>query len=327
MYITQDEWDEANSRRLIKVKPKKSAAEIRDDVDEKSEVQGIAKQSAEERNGREDQKKVEQTDMLETPAQANPLAGYIIVLDPGHQMFENTELEQLTPNAPGSLVPKCNAGALGVWSGYPEYVYVLQFCERLKAQLESIGAQVYMTRIENDVDISGRERALFANELGADMVISVHADYHDDTGTQGFALYVPSFEHVDNVDLLVESKLIGTYINMELVTSTGNVSRGVLERKDISEFNWSAVPIVGVELGCLSNEGDDVSLQADSYRQALLEGVANGVLKYYLDRAVYRGGEGVNNNAGEQANFNDDSEDNFFNNSFERSNETGERNW
>ena len=49
-----------------------------------------------------------------------------------------------------------------------------------------------MTRETNDVNITNSERAIFANDNNADLVIRIHADGSDDSSKTGASLHIPS---------------------------------------------------------------------------------------------------------------------------------------
>ena len=81
------------------------------------------------------------------------LTGLVIVIDPGHQQEADTELEE---SIPGTTAEKerATSGAVGINSGVKEYELTLEYANVLKEYLEGCGAEVILTRTENDVDIS-----------------------------------------------------------------------------------------------------------------------------------------------------------------------------
>ena len=119
------------------------------------------------------------------------LSGLVIVIDPGHQQEADTELEE---SIPGTTAEKERAttGAVGVNSGVKEYELTLEYAMVLKSYLEGCGAEVILTRTENDVDISNIERAQIAIDNDADYFIRIHADSAPDSEISGVKVYVPS---------------------------------------------------------------------------------------------------------------------------------------
>ena len=100
---------------------------------------------------------------------------YIICIDPGHQTKGDMSEE---PVAPGSSEKKFKVswGTQGVATKIPEYELTLSASKILKKDLEQMGFKVIMTRETNDVNITNSERAIFANDNNADLVIRIHAD-------------------------------------------------------------------------------------------------------------------------------------------------------
>lgn len=119
------------------------------------------------------------------------LSGLVIVIDPGHQQVPDTALEE---SIPGTTAEKerATSGAVGTDSGAKEYEITLKYSLVLKEYLEGCGAEVILTRTENDVNISNIERAEIALEHDADFFIRIHADSAPDSDIRGVKVYVPS---------------------------------------------------------------------------------------------------------------------------------------
>ena len=56
-------------------------------------------------------------------------------------------------------------------------------------------------------------------------------------------------------------------------------NRGVIERSDLTGFNWSKVPVVLIEMGFLSNPEEDSLLNDSSYQEKIAQGLCNGILE------------------------------------------------
>ena len=74
------------------------------------------------------------------------------------------------------------------------------------------------------------------------------------------------------------SKQYGQTILNDLVVEGGMYNRGVIERDDLTGFNWSKVPVVLVEMGFMSNPQEDKLLNDENYQNKLSQGLCNGIL-------------------------------------------------
>ena len=136
---------------------------------------------------------------FQAPAAAaeKPLAGRIIVLDPGHQLGNwNPKFakEMSATKFNGSIVKGCNTTGTATNAGLPEATFAWRVAKRLRTLLEAQGATVSMTRTANSREQWGPcvwDRAGFANEAKADAMISIHADGAPASG-RGFHVIAPS---------------------------------------------------------------------------------------------------------------------------------------
>ena len=125
----------------------------------------------------------------EEPEEVKPL----IAIDPGHQ-GPGVDMSAQEPNAPGSEVMKMKAtsGTSGAYSGIPEYQLCLDVSLMLKDALEAEGYPVLLTRENNETAISNSERAVLANEAGADISIRIHANGSEDPQANGALALISS---------------------------------------------------------------------------------------------------------------------------------------
>ncbi|MBI5230629.1 MAG: N-acetylmuramoyl-L-alanine amidase [Coriobacteriales bacterium] len=203
---------------------------------------------------------------------------FVVVIDPGHQSRGDSDPEPIGPGA-SATKPQVTGGATGSTTGIPEYEIVLQVATNLKHQLERAGVRVVMTRTTDDVSLSNIQRAKIANKSGADLFVRVHADSATDSRTSGVSTLVPARNRW-TADVYARSKRAGTMIHTTTLRATGADDRGVVERTDMTGFNWSKVPVVLVETGFLSNPVEDRLLTSPGYQDKLGRGMASGILRY-----------------------------------------------
>ena len=205
----------------------------------------------------------------------SPKKNFTIVIDPGHQQLANHDEE---PIAPGSkqMKGKVSSGTRGVSTAKPEYELTLEAALILKEYLSEHGFNVVLTRMENMVDISNKERAEIANKYQADLFIRLHADGSNDSSVKGFHILAPAEGHATYKQSLQASKVIFSAVQRDQSIDTNGISF----RSDITGFNWSQVPTVLVEMGFMTNTEDDHNLSDPAYLRKLMTHVAEGIVAY-----------------------------------------------
>lgn len=199
----------------------------------------------------------------------------VVVIDPGHGAGGNHEYELQSPDSNITKM-KDGGGTEGVATGIPEYDVTLKVSEKLKALLEQNNYTVVMTKTQDSEDPGNIERAEVGNNNNADLVIRIHCDGIDDQSVTGASMLVP--EPVGYAkDISDISYQYGQTILGDLIANVGMNNRGVVQRNDLTGFNWSKVPVVLVELGFMSNPEEDRLLNDDSYENQLAQGLYNGI--------------------------------------------------
>ncbi|HET6497853.1 MAG TPA: N-acetylmuramoyl-L-alanine amidase [Coriobacteriia bacterium] len=209
------------------------------------------------------------------------VAGYVVVIDPGHQSRGDNTPEPIGPGAT-ERKPRVTGGTTGVVTGLPEYEVVLQIAMNLKARLEHAGVRVVMTRTTNDVNISNAERARIANDAGAHLFVRIHADGNIDPEQAGLTVLYPASNRW-TAQIAAESQAAAMTLHDAMIAATGAPSRGTVARDDLSGFNWSRVPVVLVECGFLTNPVEDRLLSSPHYQDRLAEGMTAGILSHLSD--------------------------------------------
>lgn len=207
---------------------------------------------------------------------------YVICIDPGHQTKGDMSQE---PVAPGSSEKKFKVswGTQGVATKIPEYELTLSASKILKKDLEQMGFKVIMTRETNDVNITNSERAIFANDNNADLVIRIHADGSDDSSTTGASLHIPSQDSQYTSKIYPESNECAKLISLQMKQDGFKVN-DIYQRSDLTGFNWSKVPVVLVEMGFMSNPEEDQKMAETSYQEKMMKSVAEGAQAYFENK-------------------------------------------
>lgn len=209
---------------------------------------------------------------------------FLVVIDPGHQQKANLNLEPIGPGA-ATQKYKVTDGTTGVVTKKREAVLVLEMAFVLKEKLEAKGIQVLMTRTSQDVDISNKERATFANDHKVDLFLRLHADGSENPNQSGFAVLTPAEGSPYTKEVYAESLQISQTIVNKMRENQQVKVNGIKFRDDLSGFNWAKVPGVLLELGFMSNHEEDKKLSDPQYVNSLLQSVTDSVDEYRRSKA------------------------------------------
>jgi len=204
-------------------------------------------------------------------------AATLVCLDPGHGTAPEIG-RQFEPIGPGSsrLKIKDPGGASG------EAPVALAIARRTRALLLARGYRVAMTRDGTGYRGGNRERARFCNARGAALMVRIHADGSSDPGVHGISTLVPALRRGWTDDMYGASRRAGRLLQRELVATTGARDLGVVERSDLTGFNWADVPVVLVETGFMSNRREAALLRSAAYQQKVAGALARGAQRFLM---------------------------------------------
>lgn len=151
----------------------------------------------------------------------------------------------------------------------------LQIALKLKSALEEEGYEVMMKR-SDDTYLTLTERAEFANEVEADLFISIHQNsYIDDSTVSGIEVYYNESTKTESDEVLAQ------FIQTELVETTGARDRGIRAYDELVVTRKTEMPACLVELGYMTNKSELSLLQSDAYQYKLVTGMVNGINQFF----------------------------------------------
>jgi len=194
------------------------------------------------------------------------LGGKVIVVDPGHSGMQNG----------GWLDP----GAIGPVTKLQEREITLSVATKLKALLERAGASVIMTHT-NSTSLSLAERAAVANNSGAAIYVSIHANSSVNKSLSGHTtyFYAPLGDELLGAQRYDRQKL-ANLVQREMVKAAGRKDMGVQE-ENFAVLRETRVPSILVETAFLSDRQEEYLLGQETFRQQLAEGIFRGIEAYF----------------------------------------------
>ena len=202
-------------------------------------------------------------------------AATLICLDPGHGTLPAVGRER-EPIGPGSRVTKIKDGG-----GAPgETEVVLAIAHRTRALLERRGYRVAMTRTGTTYRGGNVERAQFCNRRNAALMLRIHADGSTDPSRRGASTLTPALRRGWTSDVYGPSLRAAKAIQRGLVQATGARDLGVIERSDLTGFNWADVPVVLAETGFMTNPTEGRLLRSSAYQWRVARGLVAGVAAF-----------------------------------------------
>jgi N-acetylmuramoyl-L-alanine amidase len=206
------------------------------------------------------------------------LTAALICLDPGHGTPPAVG-RQTEPIGPGSSVRKIKDG--GGANG--EAVVALAIAKKTRTLLLRRGYRVAMTRTGSDFRYGNGgnvARAQFCNRRHAALMLRIHADGSTDTSEKGLSTLYPAFHRGWTDDIYASSLRAARLVQRSTVAATGARDLGLLQRSDLTGFNWSNVPAILVETGFMSNPSERRLLQSSAYQWKVAHGFTAGVAAF-----------------------------------------------
>ena len=195
----------------------------------------------------------------------------LICIDPGHGTIPEIG-RQTEPIGPGSSQLKIKDG--GGTAG--EAPVALAIALKTRALLKGDGYRVAMTRTGRTYAGGNIERARFCNVRHAALMIRIHADGSTDRSLRGVKTLVPALHRGWTDDIYASSVRAARKVQSAVVRQTRAVDLGLVQRSDLTGFNWANVPAVLVECGFMTNPAEARLLRSNAYQLKIARGLTAG---------------------------------------------------
>jgi N-acetylmuramoyl-L-alanine amidase len=195
----------------------------------------------------------------------------LICVDPGHGTIPAIG-RQTEPIGPGSSQLKIKDG--GGTSG--EAPVALAIALKTRALLRGDGYRVAMTRTGRTYAGGNIKRARFCNVRHAALMIRIHADGSTNRSLHGVKTLVPALHRGWTDDIYASSVRAARKVQSAVVRQTRALDLGLVQRSDLTGFNWANVPAVLVECGFMTNPAEARLLRSNAYQLKIARGLTAG---------------------------------------------------
>ena len=219
-------------------------------------------------------------------APAQPLAGKVVGIDPGHNGGNAADpgyINQTIWN--GRENETCDTTGTQTDAGYTEARYNFNVAQYLRADLHRAGARVVMTRYGNDgVGPCVTRRAAILNHAHANVAIDIHADGGPAWG-RGFTVLEPVADG-PNDKVIASSDRFGGDVRRAMIGGTSMpVSNyyghdGLQARGDLAGLNLTTVPKVLIECGNMRNAADAALLTTARFQRQVAAALTAAITRF-----------------------------------------------
>jgi N-acetylmuramoyl-L-alanine amidase len=186
------------------------------------------------------------------------LPGKVVVIDPGHGGPDRGY----------------------VANGLEEATVVEDLAARIEGRLLATGVHVFLSRGPGlSTELDEVSRAEFANETGANLVISLHVDAHPNPQASGVATYHYGLDRPGTDSAIGE--VFAGLIQREIVARTDLVDCRT-HPKTWDLLRHTKMAAVRVELGYVTSPHDSIRLADPSFRDVVAEAIVVAVQRVYL---------------------------------------------
>ena len=149
----------------------------------------------------------------------------------------------------------------------------------MEGKLAALGTTVLLTRVTKTSQvIDEQQRAVFANNSNADLVVSIHTDSIKNPSGNGCASY-----YFGNDALGQKSSMGQRFANIvqtEIIKKVG-LKDCRTHAKTWDLLRMTRMPAVRIEVGYLSNQNDAVKLSDANVRDLIASSIAEAIVAFF----------------------------------------------
>ena len=199
-----------------------------------------------------------------------------------HAMRESEAIQSAGPALPGKTLvldpghggPDSGVGA----GGLIEAEVVFDIADRVKTRLEKLSVTTYLSHGPGGSP-DDRRRAEKANELGADLLISLHCDAHSNPAASGVAAFYYGNDRFGHSSPTGER--FAGLVQREITARTGLANLGT-HGMTWDVLRYTQMPAVRIELGYLTSPHDAALLASQRFRESCADAIVIAVQRLYL---------------------------------------------
>ncbi|MDI6601670.1 MAG: N-acetylmuramoyl-L-alanine amidase [Thermoanaerobacteraceae bacterium] len=186
----------------------------------------------------------------------DPNKKHMVVVDPGH----------------GGTDPGASSR-----DGLKEKDVNLDISLKLNNLLQDAGYDTYMTRVDDSYP-ELMDRVSLANEVGAEIFVSIHNNAHDNPAVDGTeVLYFPNGYNGDMRD----NRTLAKFIHDSIIEEVGTTDRGIIQRSNLVVLKYTEMPSVIVEVAFLTNSDDVKKLKDEDFKWQVAKAIFDGIENYF----------------------------------------------
>ncbi|MDP4094455.1 MAG: N-acetylmuramoyl-L-alanine amidase [Bacillota bacterium] len=179
-------------------------------------------------------------------------SAFRVVIDPGH----------------GGSETGAQAG------GIQEKDLNLDVSLRLYKMLKDIGMDVYITRT-SDIDVGLYERSGMANNLKADLFVSIHNNAASSGAVGTMVLYYPDSSNTVNG---MTGSDVASLMEKNLTAVLGTKNLGIVPRPNLAVLRTTDMPAVLAELGFMTNPNELKLITSENFKQKAAESLRDTII-------------------------------------------------